>query len=178
MNKRMKWILGVIGVICILGVVAGFIIDKLGPTLEEEEEEVAPTAEIETESTPVEETETPSAPQTIEELFSDADNAEISEDNGEMKVVVTYSEYITDKGLRDNMYERIRTTLGLRPDIDALNFQLKVPLKDAAGNVEENVVMSYQLYEDKLAEINFDNLGGVDIPAIANILYLHPSFKD
>src|SRR5690554_8237943 len=77
----MKWILGVIGVICILGVVAGFIIDKLGPTLEEEEEEVAPTAEIETESTPVEETETPSAPQTIEELFSDADNAEISEDN-------------------------------------------------------------------------------------------------
>lgn len=168
MNKRMKWILGVIGVICILGVVAGFIIDKLGLTIEEE---VAPPAEIE-------ETETPSAPQTIEELFSDADNAEISEDNGELKVVVTYSEYITDKGLRDNMYERIRTTLGLRPDIAALNFQLKVPLKDAAGNVEENVVMSYQLYEDRLAEINFDNLDGVDIPAIANILYLHPSFKD
>lgn len=175
MNKRMKWILGVIGLICILGVVAGFIIDKLGPTIEEE---VAPTAEIESETALVEETETPSAPQTIEDVFSDADNAEISEDNGELKVVVTYSEYITDKGFRDNMYERIRTTLGLRPDIAALNFQLKVPLKDAAGNVEENVVMSYQLYEDRLAEINFDNLDGADIPAIANILYLHPSFKD
>ena len=168
MNKRMKWILGVIGVICILGVVAGFIIDKLGPTIEEE---VAPPAEIE-------ETETPSAPQTIEELFSDADNAEISEDNGELKVVVTYSEYITDKGLRDNMYERIRTTLGLRPEIAALTSLVKVPLKDAAGNVEENVVMSYQLYEENLTEINYDNLDGVDIPAIANILYLHPSFKD
>jgi len=175
-NKRMKWILGVIGIICILGVVAGFIIDKLEPA--SEEEEVAPPAEIESESTPVEETETPSTPQTIEDVFSDADNIEISEDNGELKVVVTYSAYITDKGLRDNMYERIRTTLGLRQDIDALNFQLKVPLKDASGNVEENVVMSYQLYEDRLAEINFDNLDGVDIPAIANILYLHPSFKD
>lgn len=180
MSKKWKWVGGAFAIFIVFSIIAGAIIDLLGldeevsETPEQVVETVAKPTPVITKDKPVEKPQ----PTTIEAVFSDADNAEISEEYGGYIVIVTYSEYITDKGLRDSMYEKIRDVLGIKPELQSLNFQLKVPLKDAAGNVEEGVVMSYQLYEDTIETINFDNLDGVDIPEIANILYLHPSFKD